>query len=111
MSNKPVGELQQEVFNLKVELENLQERNEELLKERNDFEEQVEDLRDEVKELENAEVDYSDLDSEQMRLQLLLENKAEPTMFNEMKCEVFFANIEKFKLEELEAFVNRFSLV
>lgn len=106
-----VEELQQEISDLKIEVETLTDSLKDSEQKVKDGEKEIGELERKIEQLENADIDYSGISEKEAIEQLLAAKGFDKTMFNEMKCEVFFANIEKFKLEELEAFVNRFSLV
>lgn len=44
--------------------------------------------------------------TEDLVLELLSKSKAEGTLFNQMKLEKFFENIDRFTLEEFETFIS-----
>jgi predicted nuclease with TOPRIM domain len=63
-------------------------------------------LEQKVQELEQAEPDLDEVSIEDLLIAVRKHYKADSSMYNDMKIETFFANINRFQPHDLEAWLK-----
>lgn len=95
------------VIQLRKEVADLGEELDEKIDEIKELQRELEDAKKELEEEQESDVDLNEVDPADMINALLEQNKADVSMVNLKKCELFFENIMRFKEETFEAWLKR----